>query len=537
MTTSENAQHDCNSIRLNRFSLSFAGKPILKDISFEIKQGQTLAIIGESGSGKTSLARMLLGLIDGTRDDPALRAGKPHSGFHYSGQAWVGGLDLVQATDSQLRRFRGKRIGLIMQALSDALNPHMTVLAHVREVINVHGLTGMDARATCLEYNIPEHLHGRHPRDLSGGEIQRLLTCLALLNNPAFLILDEPTASLDPINKDRAVQFFLSGRETRCQILITHHLQLARRLADHVGTFHRGEMIEYGPPQEVLENPRQAYTKMLLQFEASLSPHRNKTSHADEARQAAACVIRNDHRKDQAGLEIANLSHAFGDTPLLSDVSAFVPTGNCLAIQGPSGCGKTTFARLLTGLEPIQSGTVTWRPARANGAGVASQAPVASLISQHPHRAMARHFSVEKVLREAIRLTSRQGRKPDSKRVPSPTEPQIRKRILSLLEQVGLPGDDDFLKRKSAALSGGEAQRLVIARALASNPHYLVADEPTSALDIATCAQILSVLRDVMRDRGVGLILFTHDRAVAQSLSHQLLVLDRGRLTTGGQGV
>ncbi|MBB4303192.1 peptide/nickel transport system ATP-binding protein [Rhodobium orientis] len=506
-------------ITLERVSLSVAGKTILDEVTFQVGCGETVAVVGESGGGKTSLARLLLGLLDGRASERCRRGST--AGFHWSGSARVGGLDVLTATPRQMRAYRGRRAGLIVQALSDALNPHLTVLQHMEEVLKVQHVAGIDARAACLDHNIPADLHHRLPAGLSGGEIQRVLTALALVGDPPYLILDEPTASLDPANKDRAVAAFMKGRESRCQLLITHDLDLARRLADRTGVLHQGRLVEIGPTEDVFERPNHDYTRSLLQFAVDAAAARMRQPKPLEDAKAPTAPAVPERAARRAGLLVSNVSHGYGGRPVLRGVSVFVPAGTCLAILGESGCGKSTLARLLTGFEPLQSGTIEWCPA----AGPAAFS-LSALVSQHPHRALARHFNVEQVLREAVLLSGRRHRGTRARRSDID-----RRQIESMLSRVGLPVDDGFLTRKTAALSGGEAQRLVIARALATNPRYLIADEPTSALDMSARAQILSLLRELTEESGLALVLFTHDPAAARTLADRCLHLRNGELS------
>ncbi len=506
-------------IRLEKVFLRFADKTILDGVSFQVGNEETVAMVGESGGGKTSLARLLLGLLDGGPSDRRHSGAK--AGFRWSGSARVGDLDVLTATPRQMRAYRGRRAGLIVQALSDALNPHLTVLQHMEEVLKVRRVAGIDAGAACLDHNIPRHLHHRLPAGLSGGEIQRVLTALALIGDPPYLILDEPTASLDPANKERAVATFSKGRGNRCQLLITHDLDLARRLADRTGVLHQGRLVEIGPTADVFARPTDAYTRSLLQASGDTATARVRTPEPSEQEILPTAPIAADGAAERSGLLVSNVTHGYGGPPVLQDISVFVPAGTCLAILGESGCGKSTLARLLTGFEPLQSGKIAWCPTAGPSAFSLS-----ALVSQHPHRAMARHFSVEQVLREAVLLSRKRHRGTRARRSDID-----RGQIESMLSRVGLPVDDGFLARKTAALSGGEAQRLVIARALAANPRYLIADEPTSALDMRARAQILSLLRKLTEESGLALVLFTHDPAAAHALANRHLHLRNGELS------
>ncbi|WP_108819003.1 ABC transporter ATP-binding protein [Pseudovibrio sp. Alg231-02] len=486
-------------IRVEQLNLYYGRQSLLEDVSFEIHKGQTLAVIGEPGGGKTSLARSLMGLIQGRRlaeDEQPLAS----SHFSWNGEAWLGDMNVLRSSRAQLQGMRGCSAGLIVQALSDALNPHLTVLQHVQEMLQAHGLYERDALEECARGNIPERLLHRYPSALSGGEIQRVLTVLALANSPEFLIMDEPTAALDSFNREIAIRSFQAGSEDRCQMLITHDIELARRLASHVAVLRKGRLTEIGTAEEVLDRPRSIYTQQLLKLRRNA--HNSAPILASGEGGYPELEARSGH-----GLTLDKLHHSFDGRALLSNISAFVPAGRCLAILGGSGSGKTTLARLLSGYETVQDGFVYWQ----NEEGRAKS--VVALIPQHPHRAMACHFTVYEVLKEALMLSGGD-----------------QSELTRLLERVGLPTDSDFLRRKTRKLSGGEAQRLVIARALATRPQCLVADEPTSALDMQARSQVLEILRSVMRNKKMALVLFTHDHAAARSLADKVCHLEQGEL-------
>lgn len=535
-------------IRLDKLSLSFEDRPILNQVSFEVPRGKTLALIGESGGGKTSIARLLLGLVDGQRVHRYGSGCKSSKGgFQWSGDAWVGGLDVLRATSPQLRAFRGRKIGLIVQGLSDALNPHLTVLEHIDEMLKVHRIAEIDARQACSAYNLPKELLHRFPAGLSGGEVQRLLTALALIGKPEYLVLDEPTASLDPISRELAIQSFAVGRDERCQLLITHDLDLARRMADSVGVLYKGRLIEIGPTSRILTRPAEAYTRSLLNADTHMRPSGSKqyltafessnpvVNNVSKSADTVEVTSKSRQVSRKAGILVSDLSHGFGGTQVLRNISVFVPKGTCFAILGPSGCGKSTFARLIAGYESVQSGEVGWCSSLPESLKETSErstvikkadASTSALVSQHPHRAMARHFSVAQVLQEALLL-----RRAVGQLKPAEYAEANRAALKALLDGVGLPTDSEFLGRRTAALSGGEAQRLVIARALATKPRYLVADEPTSALDIHSRAQVLDLLCELKQQQGLTIVLFTHDPVAAQYLGDDTVRLVGGKLT------
>jgi peptide/nickel transport system ATP-binding protein len=508
-------------IRIRDLTLSHADRTILQGVSFDIAIGETFALVGESGGGKTSIGRLLLGQIDG--QPPG--ASKPSSPrFHWSGEVRVDGVDMLAATPADLCQLRGRRIGLIVQALSDALNPHLTVIQHMQEILTINGLHAVDAARTCLAYDIGSHLHHRLPAGLSGGEIQRLLAALALVPRPNYLVLDEPTAALDEASRARAIRACMHGRDERAQLLITHDLDLARMLATRIGVLHRGRIVETGRPVDVLANPTHHYTRAFVDTVNHLRPEDDHSESVPSARADASGfggkLSPAPEASAQEGLIVSDLSHAINGRPVVHDISFSVAAGSCLAVMGTSGGGKSTLARLLTGFEPLQSGTISWQPATDKDCAAIA---MSALISQHPHRAMNPYFTVNDVLQEVFRL--RYASQPAADDIRSPET-----HIAALLDRVGLPAYADFRSRRTAFLSGGEAQRLVIARALAANPRYLVADEPTSALDPLARGHVLSLLADLKRQTGMALVVFTHDPTVADYLGDRQLLLENGGL-------
>lgn len=460
-------------IRVRNLSLWRGDQAILRDISLEIGCGETLGLIGPSGSGKTSLARMMLGIVP-------RRAG-------WSGQIVVDGFDVLRAPVHRLRSFRRQDAGMIVQALADSLNPHLTVGQHLHE-------TGQDPHRVCADFNIPANLLPRLPRNLSGGEIQRVLTALALAKSPRLLLLDEPSAALDPANRDWARRRFVEGAGERAQLLISHDLKLVRQLADRIAVMRAGELAEIGPAH-MLDVPRHQCIRKFI----------------DPATKPAFSIPPAAPRQPgTGGLIISGICHMIGREPLLRNISLQVPAGQCLAVLGPSGSGKSTLAQILAGYIAQPKGRIRWQDG--------SRRPRVALISQHPHRAMAAHFPVSEVLAEALRLA---GDRPEAARIGP------------LLRDIGLPDTPEFRARRTADLSGGEAQRLVVARAIALRPDILVADEPTSALDPVNRDQLLGLFNRLKRERDLALVLMTHDRMAAQAIADRIGHLKDGRLHPG----
>ncbi|MFI3904450.1 ATP-binding cassette domain-containing protein [Ochrobactrum sp. S1502_03] len=316
-------------------------------------------------------------------------------------------------------------------------------------------------------------------------------------------MLDEPTASLDAENKAAAIRLFKEQRNNRSQLLITHDIEVASALADRIGVLRHGRLVETGRTGHIFADPKHAYTRSLVR------DHIIGDRPAPKGRAAT-----------HTGLVVSKLSHSFGEKRILKEVDLYVPAGSSVAIMGASGVGKSTMARLLTGFEPIQSGQCLWR----SGETADETAPRSVLVSQKPHAAMASHFTVEDVLAEGLILAAEHH---GQWRVGKDSR---KNRIRTLLTETHLPTNDDFLERRVSHLSGGEAQKLVIARALIFSPDVIVADEPTAALDMIAKRQIVDLLDKVRQRRNAALVLFTHDRAIAALLGETIRTLENGQL-------
>lgn len=489
-------------IEVTDLSLALGGRLLLDRVDLQVLPGETYALLGPSGCGKSSLARLLSGLLPGRPAARETLAARSAAGARWAGAARVCGTDMLAAGPRRLRRLSGRAIGLVVQGLGDALNPHLTVAGHVAEMLAVHGGDGRSVCEICLDHDLPEGLHHRYPAHLSGGEIQRVLLALALIPRPRVLILDEPTASLDPASRDRALRSLARRAQERAQILITHDRDLAARFADRAGWLEDGRL------------------------RPGLPARRPPATARCDAAASASCLA-----GAPARLRLRGVGHAVGSRCLFDGVSLTVASGGCATVCGPSGSGKSTLARLAAGLIAPQQGEVAVvDAARDGGHGCQAMPPRAAcaLVSQHPHRAMPPHFTVREVLAEVLQAPERR---------PARVWPWPRRaaraamddRIVRLLTQVGLPVAADFLGRRVGVLSGGEAQRLAIARALARAPAFLVADEPTAALDADTRDQIVRLLADLVR-RGAGLLLVTHDPVVAATLGGVRHTLDAGVL-------
>ena len=513
-------------LSVRNLTVSFGTTPVVRNVSFEIRAGECLALVGESGSGKSVTARSLLGLAgEGSRvqADEMMFGGRSARGL--SDQAW--------------RRLRGKEVGLVLQDALVSLDPLRTVGREISDSLRLHTTMTAAARGRrVLELldavGLPEpHLRVRQRSgELSGGERQRALIAAAIALDPPLLIADEPTTALDVTVQAQILDLLEAIRaKGTALLLISHDLAVVSRIANRVAVMSDGLLIETGPTVQVLQQPRERITRLML----AAVP-------ADKARGTRLAAERpTAHRRpvpplpsiDAEGprplaLEAIGLVKGFtrpdGSRRLaVNDVSFQLERGTTLGIVGESGSGKTTTARLLLALAVPDHGEVrvhgqAWstlpegarRPLRAS-VGAIYQDALGSFDPRH---------SVEQILNAAIGVSGRRWS----------TGPTAR--VLELLDSVGLKRT--VLARRPLQLSGGQRQRVGIARALARHPQILICDEPVSSLDVGVQAQVLDLLDDLQRELALSLVFISHDLGVVQHVSDRVAVMQEGRLVEIG---
>lgn len=469
-------------LKLDGVSLTLDGQAQLRDINLTLNPGERLAVIGPSGAGKSTLARLVSGLCDAP----------------VQGHVQLDGMAIRTSSSANLAPLRGRIIARVSQGLADNLNPQMTVLAHIIESLQVH--TGQSystcqplACAALLRGNVPESLHTRRPRMLSGGETQRVLIVLAMLHHPKLLVLDEPTAALDVHAKSEVVKRLARLPKATTVLLVTHDLSLVQTIADRVAVMDRGRIIEHGAMSDLFTAPQHRVTQRLL---------RRATGNELVSQPLQ-------QTQDRPILRARNLGFRIEGRHVFQHVSLDLAPGDTRVIQGDSGVGKTTLARLIAGWQAVQCGQITSN----QGAETSANGPTVALISQHPYAACAPHLSIASIIAEPLRLQT------------SMTPRERAARVNELLASVQLPHDRQFTQRRPDTLSGGELQRVVIARALALAPQVLIADEPTSALDTHTRNAVLEMLTTLQQRDQFALLVFTHDPDVARLLGTQAATL------------
>ncbi|MCZ8386383.1 dipeptide ABC transporter ATP-binding protein [Achromobacter xylosoxidans] len=518
----------------------------VENLDFDVRPGKTLAIVGESGSGKSVTSMAIMRLTD-------YNNGRIATGQILFRDGADREVDLTAASDEQMRAIRGNDIAMIFQEPMTSLNPVFTIGDQIIEAIMLHQQLSRSAarkaaRALLEKVRLPdaEQLLDRYPHQLSGGMRQRVMIAMALSCQPRLLIADEPTTALDVtiqaqiLNTIRELQRDLGT----AVIFITHDMGVVAEMADDVVVMLRGRKVEQGPVEEIFHAPKHPYTRALLAAVPRLGsltgrdlPLRTPQTvlEGDTLREVGETREQDTARYDEPVLRVEKLTtrfdvghNLFGRVThrvhAVEEVSFDVYPGETLALVGESGSGKSTIGKTLQQLVAPTSGAV-----RYNGQDIFSmdaagrqrlrqeiqyifQDPYASL---DPRKTVA--FSIAEPIRTHRLLTD---------------EAAIARRVGELLEQVGLK--PEHARRYPHEFSGGQRQRVCIARALASDPKLIIADESVSALDVSIQAQILNLLMDLQKDRGLSYLFITHDMAVVEKVSHRVAVLYLGQIVELG---
>ncbi|MFD8899609.1 dipeptide ABC transporter ATP-binding protein [Streptomyces ardesiacus] len=497
-------------------------------LDLTVAAGEITAVVGESGSGKSSTAHALVGLL-------------PAGGVVLGGSVRLQGEELTGLGERAWREVRGRRIGLIPQDPGVSLDPVKPVGAQVAEVLRVHGLaTRRDAPARAVgllaEAGLPDpdQRARQYPHELSGGMRQRVLIAIATAARPRLLVADEPTSALDVTVQRRLLDHLQEVVTTTgtAMLLVTHDLAVVADRAQHVVVMSQGRVVEAGPAGRVLEDPRHPYTRELLADAPTLTarPPRGRSGTAGSAPATGPGPA----SADAAPLlSVTGLTRAFPVRgPVLSrrrtrtavdGVGFELGRGETLGVVGESGSGKSTTARMILGLERVDSGTVLLDGVdvtTVRGAARRALHRRIQLVYQNPYASLNPRFTVGELLTEPLRNHG----------IGSRAEwgGEVRR----LLDDVALPAGVE--RRKAAELSGGQRQRVAIARALALGPEVLVCDEPVSALDVTVQARILELLVGLQERHGLSYLFISHDLAVVAQVSDRIAVMRGGRIVESG---
>ncbi len=476
-------------------SVAIGDRRVVEGISFGLAAGETFALLGESGCGKSLTALALMRLLP-----PVTRIERGNVEFD--------GCELFALPESKMRSLRGGGMAMIFQEPATSLNPVMTIGEQIDEVIRLRD--GKEGRAVELleAVGIPdaERRAGEFPFQLSGGMKQRAMIAMALAGEPRLLIADEPTTALDVTIQAQVLDLLkdLQRRRGMALLLITHDLGVAARMADRVGVMHAGQLVEVSDTKQFFRGPAHPYSRRLF---ASLPENLAKPPEVGgEAKEFLAVQDLTVHFPIRRGL----LRRTVGQVRAVAGVSLKVSRGRTLAIVGESGCGKTTAGKAILRLIAPTAGRVSF-----DGRDLVELAPRdVQMVFQDPFGSLNPRLRIGQIIAEGM------------------TAQGIEGDIGALLEQVGL--DADMASRYPHEFSGGQRQRIAIARALAVDPRLLICDEPTSALDVSVQAQIIALLRDLQARRGLAYLFITHNISVVDYLAHDVAVMYLGRIVEQG---
>ena len=482
----------------------------VQNISLSIAPGQTLCVVGESGSGKSVMATTVMGLL--------ARELRP-----VGGQVILQGESLLQASASRLRDLRGKAMGMVFQEPMTALNPVMTCGEQVDELLRTHTSWSPAQRRTEIERVFarvrlpePQRMYRSYPHQLSGGQRQRIVIAMAVILKPALLICDEPTTALDVTTQKEILGLIaeLQREQGSAVLFITHDMGVVDEIADNVLVMNQGEAVESGTRQQVLQSPSQPYTRDLLAAVPGLNPPPARALPQGRQLLRAEAVSKTYISRDWMGR--SSSTHA------LQDASVAVQQGETVGIVGESGSGKSTLARCIIRLIDPSAGNIWWEDDDVAALPERQIRPLrhrVQVVFQDPNRSLNPRRTVgQSIVEGAINF----GAKPS----------EAWRLAEQLMGQVRLP--PEALGRYPTQFSGGQRQRLAIARALACKPSVLVADEAVSALDVSVQAQILLLLRDIQAELGLGMLFITHDLRVAAQLCDRVIVMHQGQIVEQG---
>jgi oligopeptide transport system ATP-binding protein len=484
----------------------------VKSVSFHIEAGECLGIVGESSSGKSQTFMAAMGLlpINGTA----------------SGAVKLDGQQILNLAPGPLNKIRGSDMAMIFQDPLTALTPHLRIGQQMKEVLRHHKqITGAAAQKLCLEWmdkvRMPEAARRmeQYPHELSGGMRQRVMIAMAMLCNPRLLIADEPTTALDVTVQAEILDLMaaLQKEEGTAIALITHDMGVVARMCDRIEVMRHGSYVESGSAEEVFYRPQHDYTKRLLAAMPRLDEPSETALHVKDMSPVLSVSDVKVH------FDIKTRKGLFGGTiPLkaVDGVSFDIAQGETLGVVGESGCGKSTLARAVLQLIPPTAGTVSWLGQTISGLSrraLNQHRKDLQIVFQDPLASLDPRMTIEASIAEPLRTFQ-----------PQMTARERRQAVAEMMEKVGL--EQNLINRYPHELSGGQNQRVGVARAMINKPKLIICDEAVSALDVSIQAQIVALLKDLQQEFGLSMIFISHDLSVVRDISNRIMVLYLGRV-------
>jgi peptide/nickel transport system ATP-binding protein len=524
-------------LEIRDLHVSYGDDTVLDGLDLNLDDGETLAIIGESGTGKTTLGLSIMRLVEG----------KARGSINFNGR------DILSLTDSEIQNIRWNRIAMVFQNVNNVLNPVYRVIDQVAEPMIEHKLRHKDeakskAGELLAQFGLSRKRFSAYPHQLSGGEQQRVLLAMAFANEPELLILDEPLSSLDVTTREELGDLLENIDGNRATLVITHDLDTASRLSENLAVLYGGRIIEIGPTDEVLRQPKHPYTRALTRAYPNMTTvkdlqgikgrmtrpvsgcpfHPRCTQAIKICSEKIPPLNQIDGRQvacHRGGiitlLSVAELSKSFGSLKAVDSVNLHIESGETLALVGQSGSGKTTLAKMIMGLHRPSGGTIHLEGKKIINMKRDFYKRV-QMIFQNPGESLSHRLSVLELVMEPMEVQK------------IGTKEERRKKAILTIGEVELPQTEAFLNTYPHHLSGGELQRVAIARALVLEPDLLIADEPTSFLDASVGAKILKLLLNLQEHHGLSMLYITHDIATARKISDRITVMLDGRIIEEG---
>ena len=502
-------------LEIQELRIAFDGTEVVHGVNLSVAPGERLALVGESGSGKSVTALAILRLLESAQLSGSVR--------------WQG-RELLSLDEREMRAIRGDEIAMIFQEPMTALNPLLTIGQQIAEVLELKkGLNRQHAWQRVQELlkdvgiDEPERRANSYPHQLSGGQRQRAMMAMALASEPKLLLADEPTTALDANLRLQMLELLaqLQARTGMAVLLITHDLALVRHFAQKIAVMEKGHLVEQGDCAVVFASPAHPYTRKLL----GSRPDRSGLASAPAN---GSPILAARQLRVQYPVPLPGLRGWFrqGRFEALRGADFSIRCGMTLGVMGESGSGKTSLAQAVLGLIPHE-GTQDFAGQRWQGRPAADR-PLrrrVQVVFQDPFGSLSPRRTVGEIVAEGLQLHQ-----------PQLSADEVQARVLATLAEVGLTAEafPGLLSRYPHAFSGGQRQRIALARALVVEPELLVLDEPTSALDVTVQQQILSLLQDLQRRRGMAYLLITHDLDVLRAMAHEVLVLQGGQVVESG---
>jgi len=488
--------------------------PIVKGVSFDIHKGEVVALIGESGSGKTTISLATLAYT------------KP--GLHFSGgECQLYGEDVLTMPPLKQRDLRGGNVAYLAQSAAATFNPAITIGEQVTESAVLHGRLNQEEatkRAVelyhALELPDADRIGFRYPHQVSGGQLQRLMAAMALCGKPDLMVLDEPTTALDVTTQIEVLKAFkkVIREENSAAVYVTHDLAVVAQVADHIVVLYSGEVMEQGSVDQIINSPQHAYTKRLMEAVRPIP----------EA--GMGDVVVHQHHRDVDNIEVKDMTAGYGGIvdgepviPILKDINVSVKNGHVVGVIGESGCGKSTMARVMAGMLPPAKGDIILDGKNLEGDlhdRKLSELQKVQFVFQMADTALNPKQLIGNIIGRPLEFYhGLKGREKHAK-------------VSEILEMVELPAA--FANRYPMELSGGQKQRINLARSLAANPEVMLCDEVTSALDSIVGANVIKLLTNLRDKTGVSFVFISHDLSTVASFADEIVVLYAGRVVEQG---